>query len=265
MGEGRRVAANASVYNESVDAPARPRFSVVIPAYNEEMLLPKLLDSIDAARETYGGAPGAIEVVVADNMSSDSTANLAARRGCRVVSVEKRVIAAARNGGARAAEGEILCFVDADASIHPETFRAIDGALATGRVVGGATGVRLERWSPGIAAAYLMIVPLVWLTGIDTGVVFCRKEDFDAVGGYNENLRIAEDVAFPWALKRLGRRRGQRLTRLRRFKATASLRKFDEHGDWHYVTMLPRTAFLYVFRRRAFLDFIDRYWYRPTR
>jgi len=248
-----------------VEASARPRFSVVVPAYNEERLLPRLLDSIDAAREIYGRGPGAIEVIVADNASTDSTASLAASRGCVVVSVEKRVIASARNGGARAARGEILCFVDADTWIHAETFRAIDGALAGGRVVGGATGVRLERWSPGIAVAYMMIVPLVWITGIDTGLVFCRREDFEAVGGYDENLRIAEDVAFPWALKRLGRRRGQRLVRLRRFKATASLRKFDEHGDWHYVAMLPRTAFLYLFRRRAFLEFIDRYWYRPSR
>ncbi len=248
-----------------MEESARPRFSVVIPAYNEERFLPGLLDSIDEARRIYGRGSSAVEVVVADNASTDSTAALAGSRGSLVIPVEKRVIAAARNGGARAARGEILCFVDADTRIHAETFRAIDEALATGRVVGGATGVRLERWSPGIAAAYMMIVPLVWITGIDTGLVFCRREDFEAVGGYDENLRIAEDVAFPWALKRLGRRRGQRLVRLRRFKATASLRKFDEHGDWHYVAMLPRTLFLFLFRRQAFQDFVDRYWYRPNR
>ena len=236
--------------------------SLIIPAYNESRLLPRLLDSVDQARLRYDAG---VQVIVADNASTDRTASLAASRGCRVVFVEKRVIAAARNGGARAARGEIVCFVDADARIHPETFGAIDEALATGRVVGGSTGVRLERWSAGIAAAYMMIVPLVWITGIDTGLVFCRREDFDAVGGYDETLRIAEDVAFPWALKRLGRRRGQRLVRLRRSKATASLRKFDEHGDWHYVMLLPRTTFLFLFRRQAFLDFIDRYWYRPTR
>jgi len=259
------ASSGSAIRLNGVEASAGPRFSVVIPAYNEERLLPRLLDSIDAAREIYGGGPGAIEVIVADNASTDSTASLAASRGCRVVPVERRVIAAARNGGARAARGDIVCFVDADARIHPETFRAIDEALTTGRVVGGATGVRLERWSPGIAVAYLMIVPLVWVTGIDTGLVFCRREDFEAVGGYDENLRIAEDVVFPWVLKRLGRRRRQRLVRLRRFKATASLRNFDEHGDWHYVAMLPRTTFLFLFRRQAFLEFIDRYWYRPSR
>jgi glycosyltransferase involved in cell wall biosynthesis len=243
---------------------ATPRFSVVIPAYNEERYLPRLIDTIDAARASYG-RPEAVEVVVADNQSTDNTAAIAAARGCRVVSVEKRVIAAARNRGARAARGEILCFIDADARIHPETFRAIDEALATGRVVAGATGVRLERLSAGIAAAYLMIVPLVWLTNIDTGLVFCRREDFEAVGGYDEKLRIAEDVAFPWALKRLGRPRGQKLVRLRQNKAIGSLRKFDEYGDWHYVTMLPRSLWLFLFGRGSFNEWIDRYWYRPNR
>jgi glycosyltransferase involved in cell wall biosynthesis len=222
-----------------------PRFSVVVPAYNEEKDLPRLIDTIDAARASYG-RPEAIEVVVADNLSTDGTGAVAAASGCRVVRVEKRVIAAARNGGARAASGEILCFVDADAQIHPETFRAIDDALATGRVVAGATGVRLERLSAGIVGAYALILPLVWLTNIDTGLVFCRREDFEAVGGYDESLRIAEDVAFLWALKRLGRRRGHKLVRLRANKAIGSLRKFDEYGDWHYVTMLPRCLWLFL-------------------
>ncbi|HEX5855853.1 MAG TPA: hypothetical protein VFZ57_09550, partial [Thermoanaerobaculia bacterium] len=138
-------------------------------------------------------------------------------------------------------------------------------ALATGRVVAGATGVRLERLSAGIVGAYVLILPLVWLTNIDTGLVFCRREDFEAVGGYNESMRFAEDVAFPWALKRLGRRRGQKLVRLRANKAIASLRKFDEYGDWHYVTMLPRSLWLLLRGRAAWNDWVDRYWYRPSR
>lgn len=242
-----------------------PRFSVIIPAYNEARFLPRLLDSIETARKSYGGSAGAVEVVVADNASTDSTAALAQARGCRVARVEKRVIAAARNGGARAATGEILCFVDADSRMHPRTFRAIDEVLSSGRVIGGASGVRLERWSAGIAVAYALILPMVWLTNIDTGVVFCRRDDFQTLGGYDESLRVAEDVRFSWALKRLGWKRGQRLVRLRRFKAVASLRKFDLYGDWHYLTMLPRMGFLFLFRRPKADEFIDRYWYRPDR
>lgn len=239
-----------------------PRFSVVIPAYNEERYLPRLLDSIDAARAAYGGDPGAIEVVVADNASTDGTARLAESRSCRVAHVEKRVIAAARNGGARASRGEILCFIDADGRIHPETFRAIDEVLATGRVVAGSTGLSLERWSAGLAVTYALMVPIIWMTKIDSGVVFCRREDFEAVGGYDETRRIAEDVDFLWRLKKLGWRRRQSLVRLRRQKAIGSVRKFDEYGEWHYLTTLPKAAFQYFFRKDAANAFIDRYWYR---
>jgi len=243
---------------------SEPLFSVVIPAYNEERYLIRLLDTIDAARAAYGEDPRAIEVVVADNASTDGTARLAEARGCRVARVEKRVIAAARNGGARAARGEIVCFIDADARIHPDTFRAIDAALSTGRVVGGATGLTLERWSLGLAVTYSAVAALAWMTNIDSGVVFCRRDDFEAVGGYNEKMRIAEDLELPWKLKRLGwsRRPRQKLVRLRRQKAIGSLRKFDEYGDWHYLTLLPRTAFQFFFDRRAANEFIDKYWYR---
>ena len=61
-----------------------PRFSLIIPAYNEEAHLPALLDSVDVARTCYAGTPGDIEVVVVDNASTDSTAELARSRGCRV-------------------------------------------------------------------------------------------------------------------------------------------------------------------------------------
>jgi len=239
-----------------------PRFSLVIPAYNEERLLPRLLDSIPGARAAYG-KPDAIEVIVADNQSTDATALVATSHDCRVVSVEKRVIAAARNGGARAAQGEIVCFLDADSQLHPQTFVEIDAALATGRCVGGATGVRMERWSPGIAVTYALLVPVVWLMRMDTGVVFCRKTDFDAVGGYDETRPVAEDVAFLFALRRLGKTRGQRLMRTTRAKALGSTRKFDEFGDWHYFRLIREG--LPMLWRRDGTAFTDRYWYKPKR
>jgi glycosyltransferase involved in cell wall biosynthesis len=239
-----------------------PRFSLIIPAYNEERLLPRLLDSIDIARSTYGDR-NAIEVIVADNLSTDRTASIASERGCRVVSVEKRVIAAVRNSGARAAQGEIVAFIDADSQLHPQTFTEIDRALATGRCVGGATGVRMERWSLGIACAYALIVPFVWLMRMDTGVVFCRKPDFDAVGGYDETRPVAEDVAFLWALRTLGKTRGQHLVRTRRAKALGSTRKFDEFGDWHYFRLIKQG--LPMLWRRDGTQFTDRYWYKPKR
>lgn len=243
-----------------------PRFSLVIPAYNEEKYLPRLLESIGSARRAYSRGADAVEVIVADNSSTDATAAVAARHGAAVTRVEKRVIAAARNGGARIARGEFLAFVDADTvSVHPGTFDAIEQLLETGRYVGGATGVGLERWSVGLAVMYAMFTPLAWLTRLDTGVVFCRRADYEAVGGYDETRPVAEDVAFLMALRRLGRTRGQRLIRARSTKAVASTRKFDHHGDWHYFTIMPRVAFNVLLGRAGIRDAIFNYWYRPQR
>jgi len=239
-----------------------PRYSLIIPAYNEERLLGRLLDSVDVARATYGRAD-VVEVIVADNASTDRTAVIAAMRGSRVIAVERRIIAAARNAGARAARGEFLAFVDADAQVHPGTFVEIDRALADPRVVAGATGARLERWSIGIAFTYAMIVPIVFVTGMDTGVTFCRKEDFEAIGGYDESRLVAEDVAFLWALRRLGQTRGQRLARATRAKIVASTRKFDEFGDWHFFSVAIEA--LRHLMRRDLTRFTASYWYKPNR
>jgi len=246
-------------------AGAVPDFSLIIPAFNEERLLPRLLDSVEAARGRWRRGPESIEVIVADNASTDRTAAIAEARGCRVVAVERRIIAAARNGGAAVARGRILCFTDADGRIHPRTFEAIAEAVESGRVVAGATGVTFERWSAGLAATYALFVPVLWFTQMDTGVMFCRREDFAAVGGYDETRPFGEDVALLLALRRRGLRDGRRLRRLRGVKTIASTRKFAEHGDWHYFTQMLPLAWRLLVRRSAMNDFARRYWYPTSR
>ncbi len=241
------------------------KFSVIIPAYNEEQYLPRLLDSIDVARSNYSGGPAAVEVIVADNDSTDRTSEIAAAHGARVLTVKKRRIAAARNGGGRAACGDILCFIDADSALHPETFEAIAQAMNSGRYIWGATGVVLERKSFALLVTYCLMMPMVVLTGIDTGVAFCRREDFEAVGGYDESRMYAEDVILPLALRRLGRTRGQKITRLPQVKALGCTRKFDQFGDWHYFWMLG-----HVFKSLLTWNWHDeklaqRYWYDSGR
>ncbi len=250
-------------------APTTTRFSLVIPAYNEADYLPALLDTVDAARKAFrDGGPDAIEVIVANNNSTDRTADIARDRGCRVVDEEQRIIAAVRNAGGHAATGEFLCFVDADSTIHPDTFNVICDAIQRPDCVAGATGVHLERMSPGIAAAYCLMIPVVWCTGMDTGVVFCRRSDFLAIDGYNTRRRFAEDVDFLWRLRALGKTRNQKLVRVRGVKATTSTRKFDQHGDWHYVKMIARVCCWTLVGPERLERLAENYWYgnqRPPR
>lgn len=232
------------------------RFSLVIPAYNESDYLPRLLDSVDIAQGRFRGGSDAIEVIVADNASTDDTATIARRRGCRVVYVEKRAIAAARNGGAAIARGDVLCFADADMRVHEETFNAIDSAIA-GNHIGGATGLKLERMSLGLAVTYAIVKTSIVLQRVNGGVVFCQADAFRQIGGYNEDRLYAEDMEFFASMRRFGKSRSLPTALKTDAPAIVSTRKFDKHGDWHMLWML----FWIPLRYGSMKNLVHAYWY----
>jgi glycosyltransferase involved in cell wall biosynthesis len=236
------------------------RLSVVIPAYNEALLLPRLLESIGEARRILGDE-GAVEVIVADNASSDSTAAIATSAGCKVVRVERRAIAAARNGGAAAATAPVLCFVDADCRIHSRALTSVLEALEDPQVGMGASGIRIERRSLGITVTIALFLPMVRLMGIDGGLVFMRRDDFEAAGRYDESLLVAEDVDLLLRVRKRCRARGQRFQRLRGVPTTVSARKFDRHGEWHFLRSALALAWNRAFRPARFEAAVRRYWY----
>ncbi len=242
----------------------RPSISLVIPAYNESAYLPRLLATVKVARDRFRHRGDDIEVIVADNGSTDDTVRIATDAGFRVARAELRCIAAARNAGAAAALGEVICFVDADSQIHPETFNVVFDLMQRADVVGGATSVTPERWSAGIALTYAMFFVIVAATRIDTGLVFCRRADFETIGGYDERMRFAEDVRFHVDMWLLGRKRGAHLVRASSVKAIFSTRKFDKFGDWHYLPILIKAPW-YLLSRRAGEGLAERYWYAPGR
>ena len=88
------------------------KLSIIIPAYNEEKLITRCLTSVFAALATAESRLNGSEVIVADNDSTDATADLARQAGARVVFEPKRQIARARNAGAAAATGDWFLFVE---------------------------------------------------------------------------------------------------------------------------------------------------------
>lgn len=103
--------------------------SVVIPARNEEAVLPRALAAL-----TAGAAPGELEVIVACNGCSDRTREIAAAWGPPVRAIESAVAskAAALRAGDREAQGFPRFFVDADVVMSLDSLRAVARALERG-------------------------------------------------------------------------------------------------------------------------------------
>jgi len=229
--------------------------SFIVPAYDEALLLGATLDAIRRAADACGEAH---EVVVADDASSDRTAEVAERRGARVVRVAHRQIAATRNSGARAARGELLVFVDADTLIDAAVLRAALAALRSG-AVGGGCAVRFDGSVPAYARIVTPLLVASFRTlGFACGCfVFCTRAAFEATGGFDEKLFGAEELAFSRALARLGR-----FVVLRESVATSG-RKMRTHTGWEILAALGKLAIRgpRSVRRREGMEF----WYGKRR
>jgi glycosyltransferase involved in cell wall biosynthesis len=177
--------------------------SFVIPAHNEERCLGLTLQALNAAARSVGEP---FEVVVVNDASTDQTAVIAREHGARVIDVQYRHIAATRNAGARQTRGEVLFFVDADTQANAAAVAAGLRALRRGAVGGGCVfryDGPIPRWARaiypiGIAAGRVLKI-------VGGCFLFCRRDVFDAVGGFSEEYFAAEELAFTRALKRRGR------------------------------------------------------------
>lgn len=177
--------------------------SFVVPAYNEEALIGRTLDSINRAGRSCGEA---YEIVVADDASSDLTSEVAESKGARVIRISRRQIAATRNAGARAARGEKLIFVDADTVVSDEAVRAAVDEMNRG-AAGGGSAVTFDGKVPLYARLMQpILVRLFRVSGIACGCfLFCSRRAFDATGGFDEELFASEEVWMSQRLKRQGR------------------------------------------------------------
>jgi len=175
--------------------------SFIVPAYNEELELPATIAAIhQAARDQQ------YEIVVVDDASTDATAIVARDAGAKVVTINRRQIAAARNAGARHARGDILFFVDADTRINEKHVTGAIAALEEGCSGGGARIVvdgSIPLWSRVFTKAFCAFY---FALNLGAGAfLFTTRKNFDAAGGLDEKLFIAEEIYFSIALRRLGR------------------------------------------------------------
>jgi glycosyltransferase involved in cell wall biosynthesis len=196
--------------------------SFIVPAYNEETELPGTLRAIHSAATGYE-----YEIVLVNDGSTDATAAIGEEFGARVISIERRQIAAARNAGARATRGDVFIFVDADTRIGPEHVRGALDALSAG-FAGGSGRLAFDGEIPPWGKLLFHVFSTLYF-GLNLGagaLLFTTRENFFAAGGFDEIYYAGEEVFFTIALKRLGR------FKLLREAAITSGRKLRMYSGW---------------------------------
>jgi len=202
------------------------KISVIIPAFNEERLIGETLREVGAAMTAFTRRAWSSELIVCDNNSTDRTAELSRAAGARVVFEPVNQIARARNCGAAAATGDWLVFIDADSHPSAELLTEVADQIETGRCLAGGCTVRVE----GVNWAGPLITRL-W-NGISRAgcvmagsFIFCEADAFRKVGGFSNELFVAEEIDLSRRLKQLARARKQRVVILHRHPLLTSARK----------------------------------------
>ena len=218
---------------QSVD----PSITFVIPAFNEERLIPLAIRSI---RAEMAGRPNDYEILVVDNASTDRTADVAAERGARVVQELKRGIVPARQAGYLHAKYDLLANIDADNAVPAGWLDKALGALDPATVV--VTGPLVY---PEFSPLMQVLTKFFYFLGrishhtlgtmVQGGNFIVRKSALNAVGGYNTGIVFfGEDTDFAVRIATVGN-----VKLVPKMWVYSSARRFQVDGivltTWRYI------------------------------
>lgn len=196
-----------------------PSVSIIIPTLNEEQTLPRTLRLLQRL------CPEPLEIIIADGGSTDRTIQLAEAtkpcfRSLRIIRCSSAGRASQMNVGAAHATGDILCFLHADTALPDDALRVMQHTLADSKTAAGGfisimRGPSTTRWLTSLHNyvktyyAPLLFRPHLFFRGgrllFGDQVIFCRREQFAAVDGYNGDLPIMEEADLLSKLVRFGR------------------------------------------------------------
>jgi O-antigen biosynthesis protein len=195
-----------AAYTQAPFASARrwPRVTVVVCTFNGGRTLDRCLAGVE--RLDYPD----MEAIVVDDGSTDDSAAIAERHGCRLISTPNRGLASARNTGMRAASGEIVAYLDDDAVPDRDWLRYLVATIEE-HGFAGAGGPNLPPTAGDIVARCVGESPggpmHVLLSDREAehlpgcNMAF-RKASLERIGGFDPQFRVAgDDVDICWRLR----------------------------------------------------------------
>lgn len=223
----------------------KPLYSIVIPAFNEEKYLPHTLESVKNSMQHIKDNG---ELIVVDNNSTDQTAVIAKKFGATVIFEKLNQIATARNAGGKKAQGEFIIFLDADTTLTAEILQKALKLLKSGVAGGGIT----IQFNKKLAKPYIALVGLWNLFSktfkIGAGCfIFCQKQVFDEIEGFNENLYASEELYFCLNLKKWAKKHNKKVFIIHDISIVSSARKFEWFKPWQFWGLIIMIFFLPLF------------------
>lgn len=180
--------------------------SVIVPVRNDARRLARCLASIRASEDL----PAPLEIVVADNGSTDDPSTVAAAAGARLVPLPGLRVSEVRNRAAATSRGDVLVFIDADHEQDPLWMaHAVDTLRRSGVGAVGAPyfapagGTWVQQTYDAVRQRPSGQDEVEWL---GSGSLAVWRDVFEQVGGFDRSLEACEDVDFCKRLRRGGHR-----------------------------------------------------------
>lgn len=196
--------------------------SIIIPTLNEEKYLLLSLESIK--KQSFRD----YEIIVADAGSKDRTIEIAKKYNCRIVPGGRP--AKGRNEGAKAAKGDLLLFLDADLFL-PEKFleRALNEFKKRNLDIASFRLLPAEKNKIATFCFFFFYnLPVILLEKILPHAamgILIKKELFDKINGFDEDIALAEDHYLSRKAKKIGK-----FGIIRDAKIFVSIRRFEKDG-----------------------------------
>lgn len=174
-----------------------PFFSVVIPTLNEEKFLPNILNDLSTQSEKD------FEVIIVDGGSNDATRVIAQRYEksypISALNVHKKNVSFQRNYGAARAKGKYIIFIDADSGISLTFIKVLKKNILKRQGLIFLPSI-VPKENNSQARPIFKFANFIVEFSQNTirpfsngGTMIWERNFFQAIGGFDENLYLAED------------------------------------------------------------------------